>query len=102
MQDWPDPIIHSCFPVFIIQSTMNANQQPNLGGVLTPSDAGTMPASYFFISFSTAGAITAVPAGQSAAVTIPSGALAAGIVHPIAFSRVKSTGTDANSFCYWT
>lgn len=81
---------------------MNAQQQANLGGVLTPSDSGAMPASYFFISFTAAADIVGVPAGQTAAVTIPSGALAAGIVHPIAFSRIKATGTGSTSIMWWT
>jgi hypothetical protein len=80
---------------------MNANQQPNLGGVLTPSDSGTMPAGYFFISFAAAGDIVAIPQGQATAITIPSGALAAGVVHPIAFSRIKS-GTTATGMMWWT
>tara|TARA_R110000868_G_scaffold53736_3_gene168459 strand:- start:281 stop:523 length:243 start_codon:yes stop_codon:yes gene_type:complete len=80
---------------------MNAKEQPNLGGILTPSDSGTMPASYFFISFAAAGDIVGIPQGQTASVTIPSGSLAAGIVHPIAFSRIKS-GTTATGICWWT
>lgn len=89
---------------------MNGNQQPTYGGILTPGNSGAganngAPSSSFFISFAAAGDIVCVTTGLNGAdgntFTIPSGALAAGIVHPISFSRIKA-GTSATGICYWT
>ena len=73
----------------------------NRVALLTPSDAGSMPATKFYISFAVAGAIaleTAAANGASSTVIIPSGALAAGIIHPIECARVLATGTTATGF----
>lgn len=80
---------------------MNAYNQPNYGGIITPHDTSPSgaPGPRFFISFATAGDIVAeTEAGDT--LTIPSGALAAGIVHPIAFRRIKGA-TTAEGICYW-
>jgi hypothetical protein len=62
---------------------------------ITPSDSATLPFVSRGISFATAGALTIDCAGGDTNVTIPSGALAAGIVHPIAATRIYTTGTTA-------
>ncbi len=81
---------------------MNSHDQANTGGVLTPSDTGSSgaPTSSFFISFATAGTIAATLA-DGTAVTITNGALVAGVVHPIAFRRIWSTGTGASGMMWW-
>lgn len=55
------------------------------------------------ISFGTAGALSMVPAADtgSTTVVIPSGALAAGIIHPISPKEIKSSGTTAASIVAW-
>lgn len=53
------------------------------------------------VSFGTAGAL-AVLTAYGEEVIIPSGALAAGVMHPIAVKKVLSTGTDAADIVlYW-
>jgi len=53
------------------------------------------------IAFKTAGDIVAVrPDGET--VTIPSGVLAAGSIHPICVVRIKATGTTAaDIWAFW-
>lgn len=48
------------------------------------------------ISFGTAGALEVVLEGDTNSVVIPSGALAAGVIHPLRVKRVVSTGTTAS------
>ncbi len=84
---------------------MNSHDQANTGGVLTPGDSGTgptngAPTSSFFISFATAGTIAATLA-DGTSVVITNGALVAGVVHPIAFQRIRSTGTGASGMMWW-
>lgn len=53
------------------------------------------------ISFDVAGAIK-VTTVDGDAVVIPSGSLAAGVIHPVKFVRLWSTGTTAtNIVCYY-
>ena len=53
------------------------------------------------VSFSGAGAIKVTTAAGEI-VTIPSGSLAVGTIHPVAWSRIWSTGTAAtNLVVYW-
>jgi hypothetical protein len=53
------------------------------------------------ISFAVAGDLAVVTAGGET-VVIPSGALAAGIVHPLRVKQVLSTGTAATGIvAYW-
>lgn len=74
---------------------------------VTPSDSADIPdinikAGTRGIAFKTAGALCVVrPDGTE--VTIPSGVLAAGCIHPICVVRVKSTGTDAGMdiWAFW-
>ena len=82
---------------------MNAHDQANIGGVLTPSNSEAMPTTSFFISFVTAGTIAGILAGDTTNTTIdiPSGALAAGIIHPIAFKRINASGTSAVGIMWW-
>ncbi len=82
---------------------MNAHEQANVGGPLTPSNSGAMPTSSFFISFAAAGTIAGILAGDTTNTTIdiPSGALVAGIVHPIAFKRINASGTTATGIMWW-
>ncbi len=86
---------------------MNGHDQANVGGRLTPGNSGTgqangAPTSSFFISFVTAGQISGIMAGDTTntVIDIPSGALVAGIVHPVAFKRI-TTGTTAVSIMWW-
>ena len=52
------------------------------------------------VSFATAGAIK-VTTADGDTVTIPSGALAAGGIHPMRLRRVWSTGTTAADIVFW-
>jgi hypothetical protein len=52
------------------------------------------------ISFATAGAVK-VTRPDGTAVMIPSGALAAGVMHSIQCVRIWSTGTTAANFMAW-
>ncbi len=86
---------------------MNAHEQANVGGPLTPGNSGTgqtngAPSRSFFISFVTAGQISGILSGDvsDTIIDIPSGALVAGIVHPIAFKRITS-GTTAVGIMWW-
>ena len=49
------------------------------------------------LSFAVAGAITIVKTSGEE-VVIPSGALAAGLIHPVGWLQIKDTGTDATGF----
>lgn len=70
--------------------------EPARGGFLiTPSDADELAQVTRAISFGTAGALAVVMQDGSDFI-IPSGALAAGIMHPLRIKQVKSTGTTAS------
>ena len=61
---------------------------------ITPSDSAELTYVTRGLSFATAGALKVLTMGGNE-VTIPSGALAAGIIHPIRVKKVFSTGTGA-------
>lgn len=52
------------------------------------------------VSFGTAGALKVLTAGGDT-VTVPSGALAVGVIHPMQLRRVFSTGTTAADIVLW-
>jgi hypothetical protein len=62
--------------------------------LVTPHDTNALVAVTRAISFVTAGDLRVVDAAGNT-VTIPSGALAAGAMHPLRVSKVLSTGTTA-------
>ena len=69
--------------------------------LVTPSDTDDLTKFTRGISFGTAGALKVDTAGGET-VVIPSGALTAGVVHPLRVKRVYSTGTAAaNIVAYW-
>ena len=69
--------------------------------LVTPSDTVDLTVPTRGISFVTAGALKITTTGAET-VTIPSGALAAGVIHPIRARRIFSTGTTAASIvAYW-
>lgn len=55
------------------------------------------------ISFGAAGAISMVPSADtgSTTVVIPSGSLAAGVMHPCAPKEIKSSGTTVTGIVAW-
>jgi hypothetical protein len=68
---------------------------------VTPSDTVDLPAPSRGISFAVAGALEIIDLG-GVDTTIPSGSLAAGIIHPIRATRIKNAGTTATSIvAYW-
>lgn len=62
--------------------------------LVTPSDSTDLTAPSRAISFGTAGALKVTTVGGET-VVIPSGALAAGIMHPLRVARIHSTSTTA-------
>lgn len=62
--------------------------------LITPHDTNDLVATTKGISFAAAGTLKVLTVTGDI-VTIPSGALAAGIIHPIAVKRVYSAGTTA-------
>ena len=69
--------------------------------LVTPSDSVDLGYVTRGISFGTVGTIKVTTNGGET-VTIPSGALAAGSIHPIRVARIWSTGTTAaNIVAYW-
>lgn len=62
--------------------------------VISPSDGTDLTTPLRGISFASAGALKLTMIDNSV-VTIPSGALVAGIIHPMVIKRVWSTGTTA-------
>lgn len=69
--------------------------------LVTPSDGADLAAPTRGLSFGTAGALSVITVGGQT-VTIPSGALGAGTIHPLRIARVRSTGTTAaNIVAYW-
>lgn len=71
--------------------------QPATEVVLITKNDSTTFARLRGISFHTAG-ILRVDTADSTDVSIPSGALAAGVIHPIAITRIYSTTTTADGF----
>jgi hypothetical protein len=69
--------------------------------LVTPDDATDLAVATRGISFATAGAIKVTTvAGET--LVIPSGALAAGVMHPLEVTRIWNTGTTAASIVrYW-
>lgn len=69
--------------------------------LVTPHDTNELGYATRGISFGTAGALKVKTRGGQT-VTIPDGALAAGIIHPIEVVQVFDTGTDADGIvAYW-
>lgn len=68
--------------------------------LITPDDSTDLPRSTRGISFAVPGSIR-VTMVDGDVVTIPSGALAAGVIHPIGVRRVHSTGTTATGLVGW-
>lgn len=64
--------------------------------LITPNDSTDLATHARGISFATAGALK-IDDMNGNTVTIPSGALSAGIIHPLRVKRVHSTGTTAAS-----
>ncbi len=62
--------------------------------LITPDDANDLPFITRAISFSAAGAISVVT-HDGTSIVIPSGSLAAGVLHPIGLKRILATGTTA-------
>jgi hypothetical protein len=67
---------------------------------VTPSDSDELPFVTKAISFGGAGAITYVNA-YGVTRTIPSGALATGVAHPMRAKQILDTGTDATQILAW-
>lgn len=69
--------------------------------LVTPSNTEDLTAVTRGISFAAAGALKVDLVGGDT-ITIPSGALAAGIIHPLMVTRVYATGTGATGIvAYW-
>jgi hypothetical protein len=68
----------------------------------TAHDTNVLPSWVRGISFVAAGDIALISGidGETA-VTIPNGALAAGVIHPIIPKIIKLTGTIASGFVLW-
>ena len=74
---------------------------PDHVALITPHDTNELSYVTRGISFGTAGALKVKTAGGDT-VTIPSGALAAGVIHPLRVVQVFSTGTGASDIAgYW-
>jgi len=63
--------------------------------VVTPSDTADLPFVCRGVAIPAAGALAVVDY-EGNAVTIPDGALAAGIIHPLRLQRIKATGTTVS------
>lgn len=64
--------------------------------LITPNDSVDLTQRTRGISFGAVGALKIID-GVGNTVTIPSGSLAAGVIHPICATRVYSTGTAATN-----
>lgn len=62
--------------------------------LITPNNNADLPKATRAVSFATAGALH-VTTVEGEDITIPDGALAAGLMHPVRWRRVHSTGTTA-------
>jgi hypothetical protein len=78
----------------------DSTSPPAHAALVTPSDSTDLTDVTRAICFGTAGAIKVTTAGGET-VVIPSGALVAGIQHPMRLKRVFSTGTTAASIVAW-
>ncbi len=79
---------------------MKSTAPGNRVALITPSDATELNPTRG-ISFAAEGAL-AVEDAEGNSVTIPSGALAAGVIHPLSLKKVKATGTTATGIVgYW-
>ena len=67
---------------------------------ITPSDSDELAYYTKGISFGGVGALVVVTAAGNTR-TIPSGALAAGVVHPLKVKKILSTGTTATDILAW-
>lgn len=63
--------------------------------LITPNDNADLPKATRAVSFATAGSIK-VTTVDGDTLIIPSGALAAGLMHPVRWRRVHSTDTTAS------
>lgn len=69
--------------------------------LVTPDDSNDLTNASRAVSFAAAGALKVTTVGGET-VVIPSGALAAGVMHAIAVTRVWAAGTTATSIvAYW-
>lgn len=68
--------------------------------LVTPADGADLDFVTRGISFAAAGALKITTVGGDTLI-IPSGALAAGIMHPIFASRIWATGTAATGIVAW-
>lgn len=74
---------------------------PSHVALVTPNDDNDLGYATRGVSFGTAGALKVTTVGGET-VTIPSGALAAGVIHPLRVVRIWSAGTGAlNIVAYW-
>lgn len=62
--------------------------------LITPNDSTDLAQRTRAISFAGAGALEVIDC-KGNTVVIPSGALAAGVLHPLSVTRVRSAGTGA-------
>lgn len=88
------------FSKFGLESKMTPADHVALGDALK---SDTVELNYVTrgVSFGVAGDIKVVTQGGET-VTIPSGALVAGVIHPIRIKQIYSTGTTATSIVlYW-
>lgn len=82
-------------------SAVNTTMPADSIALVTPHDSNELSAVTRGISFAAAGALKVVTVNGDT-VTIPSGALAAGIIHPLRVKQVWSTGTTATGIvAYW-
>lgn len=76
------------------KSGVNALGPMSSAFAITPHDSNALALPTRGIAFATAGALKILD-GNGNAVTIPSGVLQAGVIHPIRATQVFSTGTTA-------
>lgn len=71
--------------------------------LVTPSDSADLGYVTRGISFSAAAALKVTLAGSTTPITIPSGSLAAGIIHPLCVTRIwdNSATYPTNLVAYW-
>lgn len=81
-------------------AAQRATVPPGHAALVTPSDSADLTYATRGISFATAGALKVTMVGGEE-VVIPSGALAAGVIHPMRVTRVWSTGTGALNIVAW-
>lgn len=70
--------------------------------VITPSDDTLPNGPTKGVSFGTAGILKVTPVGSDTPVEIPSGALSAGIIHPLEVTKIHEySGGAADIVAYW-